>query len=742
MKNTVSIFIPLWTGKTKEIKTEIKNIKRQIQTIPKDDYVYDGDYENDNINGKGKLFYQGKLKYDGEWKNGEFSGKGVLFNDNSSYKSYEGIFKKGFFDGKGILYRKDSSSKEYEGNFKKGQFNGEGTTFHFYSPTKTAYKGMFRDGKRNGKGCLYWDSGKVKEDGYYKDNFFIKGKIFNDQGIIIRGGNFNKHSKLDGKGKKYEKGKVFEEGSFKDDKLEGKGICYYKGTNIKNTEGNFKDGQLNGEGTIFYSNGKINSIGTFKDGKENGKGKIYFSNGNIYLTGIFKNGKLDGKGSEFDKDTGIIVYEGNYKDGKENGKGKEYEYDTGDIIYDGMWRGGKKNGKGKTFFADGGYSIGIFKNGDREGKGKTYTNDGILLFSGMFKKDEKNGYGSSYYADGNGLKYNGNFKNGNYNGKGTLYDFFGYHEVGNFLNGERHGKIKEYNDDNGKIVSIHTWKNGVNDGIGYLYFPNGKVLFKGYFKDKKREGKGVEYNEDGSIKRKGVWENNEFISKDKKEENMREVIKKENNIKKFLQEDNKKHLETIKPKDIKDYLKKYARKEVKGNRKKLIQQLYQWKEQLHKPKETELKSNGPMVFDAYEGGEVPIKEFLEEENRVLLLDEKGHYYGAYLEQCEIIYECQENRSWGDYIGKDDVHSMIQFNTAEGPKFYFNTEIEKDLRKGFNLFHFKTEPKNLIVLSKNVADGGDIVSALHCDPKDIIKLSKIIKKEKIEKGLKKTINFTY
>ena len=86
--------------------------------------------------------------------------------------------------------------------------------------------------------------------------------------------------------------------------------------------------------------------------------------------------------------------------------------------------------------------------------------------------------------------------------------------------------------------------------------------------------------------------------------------------------------------------------------------------------------------------------------------------------------------------------MIQFNTAEGPKFYFNTEIEKDLKKGFNLFYFKTEPKNLIVLSKNVADGGDIVSALHCDPKDIIKLSKIIKKKKIEKGLKKTINFTY
>ena len=283
----------------------------------------------------------------------------------------------------------------------------------------------------------------------------------------------------------------------------------------------------------------------------------------------------------------------------------------------------------------------------------------------------------------------------------------------------------------------------MNDGKGTLYFSNGKISFKGYFKNKKKEGKGVEYNENGTIKRKGVWKDNEFTGKNKKEDNMRELIKKEFNIKKFLQDDNEKHLEKLKPKDIKNYLKKYAKKEVKGNRKKLIQQLYKWRKQLHKPKQTELENKGPMVFDAYEGGDVPIKEFLEEdENRLILLDEKGHYYGAYLEQCEIIYECQKNRSWDDYIGFDDVHSMIQFNTAEGPKFYFDTDIDKDLKKGFNLFHFKTEPKDLIVLSKAVAAGEDIVSALHCDPKDVVKLSKVVKKEKIGKGLKKSVTFSF
>jgi hypothetical protein len=240
-----------------------------------------------------------------------------------------------------------------------------------------------------------------------------------------------------------------------------------------------------------------------------------------------------------------------------------------------------------------------------------------------------------------------------------------------------------------------------------------------------------------------MWENDKYIGNKNIKEKRRNDLVEENNIKKFLQTNKKQYLKNVKANSMKEYLKKYARKEVKGTKPKLVKELELWRKEVKKdPKETDLKSDEPMVFDAYEGINVPIKEFLEEENRVLLLNEKGHYYGAYLEQCEIIYECQNGRSWSDYVGKSDVHSMIQFNTAEGPKFYFTTEIEKDLKNGYNLLHFKTEPKNIRVLSKNVAEGGSIVSALHCDPKDIIKLSKVIKKEKIGKGLKKTVDYKY
>ena len=234
----------------------------------------------------------------------------------------------------------------------------------------------------------------------------VYGKRFDRNGLILSEGGYNKDSKLDGKGKKYDKGKVSEEGIFKNDILNGKGIKYYQGTDKKKLEGFFKDGKLHGLGTTYH-----------------------LQNEQKFMSGKFKHGRLHGKATETHKDTGIIVFDGYYKDGKRHGEGTEYEYDTGDIVYKGMYKNDEYNGKGKIFFADDGYGINMFKNGNREGKGKTYTKDGTLLFSGMFKKDEKNGYGSSYYADGFGLRYKGNFKNDKYNGKGTLYDFFGFYEV-------------------------------------------------------------------------------------------------------------------------------------------------------------------------------------------------------------------------------------------------------------------------------------------------------------------------
>ena len=65
-----------------------------------------------------------------------------------------------------------------------------------------------------------------------------------------------------------------------------------------------------------------------------------------------------------------------------------------------------------------------------------------------------------------------------------------------------------------------------------------------------------------------------------------------------------------------------------------------------------------------------------------------------------------------------------------------------MKKGYNVFHFKTHPENVRILSKNVALGGSIMSAAHCDPKDIVRISETTKKEKRGDGLKMTVSIEF
>ena len=111
------------------------------------------------------------------------------------------------------------------------------------------------------------------------------------------------------------------------------------------------------------------------------------------------------------------MFEGEYLEGKKwNGKG----YDkNGNIIYE------LKDGNG--FFIE--YDVeygeriefeGEYKNGEKNGKGKEYF-DGILVFEGEFKNGKRNGKGKEYF-DGQ-LVFEGEYLEGKiWNGKGKEYD--------------------------------------------------------------------------------------------------------------------------------------------------------------------------------------------------------------------------------------------------------------------------------------------------------------------------------
>ena len=123
--------------------------------------------------------------------------------------------------------------------------------------------------------------------------------------------------------------------------------------------------------------------------------------------GEYINDKKDGKGKEYYINEKLI-FEGEYLEGKKwNGKG----YDKNDhIIYE------LKNGNGLFKELDEfGEKIefeGDYKNGERNGKGKEYI-DGILIFEGEYLDGKIwSGKGKEYCIGSDELLFEGEYMNG------------------------------------------------------------------------------------------------------------------------------------------------------------------------------------------------------------------------------------------------------------------------------------------------------------------------------------------
>lgn len=198
---------------------------------------------------------------------------------------------------------------------------------------------------------------------------------------------------------------------------------------------------------LFSNNYKITNsetdiiyCGEIKDNKPHGVGAIYqIVDGQSFIkyAGNFKKGKFEGYGMLFNiptddeyyysttiyedqedaiKRANFLTFEGSFKDGHPNGKGNYYEYcDLQMEMY--LVQDGYDKSKDINIY------IGDFEVNDDglTGKGKMYSN-GCLLYDGEYKDGNYDGKGTLYFKNSQQVQYKGEFKNGNYNGKGTLYD--------------------------------------------------------------------------------------------------------------------------------------------------------------------------------------------------------------------------------------------------------------------------------------------------------------------------------
>ena len=153
------------------------------------------------------------------------------------------------------------------------------------------------------------------------------------------------------------------------------------------------------------------------------------------ISGKYKINGINGYGEEYNQKTNYLIFEGEYLKGKRNGKGKEYDNNS-NLIFEGEYLNGKRN-YGKEYHKNGKL---IFEGKylyNKRSYGKEYNFKGKLIFKGEYlygkrwngkgynncKFEIKNGKGEIkiYYYNKN-LKFEGEYINGEINGKGKEYD--------------------------------------------------------------------------------------------------------------------------------------------------------------------------------------------------------------------------------------------------------------------------------------------------------------------------------
>ena len=412
------------------------------------------------------------------------------------------------FSGKYIIYEENGIAKEYslyhtlvfEGKYKNNKRNGKGKE---YKKNKVIFEGEYLNGKRNGKGKEYdqWN-GNVIFEGEYKDNKKWSGL-----------GYYSRYKYKDKDGVKDRSIPIYE---LKD----GKGIIReYGHYGDLSFEGEYENGELNGKYKEYddhYRKGETIFEGECKNGKKwigkgydvdigkepiyeinNGKGIIKSYNGYKQLEYEYEllNGEKNGIYKSYYQCK--LVEEIEYKNGKLNGKSKRYDTKKNELTTETEYLYGWT------------IKTKIYKNGRLEYEceyllmkrwnEKYYDENGNLLY------EIKNGCGKVNY-EYKGMKFDGEFIDGEMNGKVKGYkDELIYYD-GDLLNGKKNGKGKEYKDD-GTLIYEGDFINNEKTGKGKEYNQEGKLIYAGEFLNGKRNGKGKEYNEDGLLKFEGEYSN-------------------------------------------------------------------------------------------------------------------------------------------------------------------------------------------------------------------------------------------
>ena len=164
-------------------------------------------------------------------------------------------------------------------------------------------------------------------------------------------------------------------------------------------------------------------------------------------------------------------------------------------------------GLGKMVYnIDGQVYNGEWKEGRWNGKGTLHSANGDV-YEGEFLNDQRHGTGT--YTWKSGRQYIGGFVLDERHGKGTFAFSDGSLYIGDFENGNRHGRGRCDFPEGGYYEG--EWQNNLFEGQGECVWPDGRS-YRGQFRRNQSHGRGIEKGADGQIIHDGLWEVDEPVT--------------------------------------------------------------------------------------------------------------------------------------------------------------------------------------------------------------------------------------
>ena len=313
------------------------------------------------------------------------------------------------------IYKKQSGDCQYIGELNEWKRNGFGIEY-----SEIVYRGHWLNDKKHGDGAEYKSNGECIFQGTYENGKkkYAKYKIWNG----IYKGELNDEVPH-GKGVLC-RNNITYTGIFCNGKKHGDFHVWKNGKSIQcHYENDLKHGKAitlaNGIITQIYKYGNIITESVRENDFEYIDGifhQYYPRSNNVLYIGDVLDDEKYGNGTSY-WNNGFVQYKGAWKNNKKHGYGIEYDV-GGEEVYSGMWKNNNYHGTGKLTQDNTVYN-GEFKQGKMHGKGVFKDNNENILYKGQFQNNEKYGHGELWKEDK--LIYIGEWKNGQYEGSGTLH---------------------------------------------------------------------------------------------------------------------------------------------------------------------------------------------------------------------------------------------------------------------------------------------------------------------------------